>query len=169
MIKLDIGSLPEGHSRQDIEESASDLGLDVEGGCLTSPVAVSLDIARSGGEIYITGRAQVSAVLQCARCLEQYPSTLECPVEVMVIVGDEAVGQEDDHLARLPVGAKHVDLTGEVRSELLVRLPLKPLCREDCKGLCPRCGANLNLEKCSCRAERSDSRWDALRHLKKDG
>lgn len=166
MIRLDIGSLPEGHSHQDIEESASELDLVVEGGCLASPVTVSLDITRNGDEIYITGRAVVSALLQCGRCLEQYSSRLESPVEVMVIVGDQAVDQEDDHLARLPAGAKYVDLTDEVRGELLVRLPLKPLCRKDCRGLCPRCGTNLNLEKCSCHVERSDPRWDALKDFK---
>jgi uncharacterized protein len=169
VIRLDIGSLPEGHSHQDIEESASELDLILEGGVLASPVTVSLDITRSGGQIYITGRARVSAVIQCARCLEQYSSTLESTVEVMVIMGDEVVGEEDDHLARLPIGAKYVDITDEVRSEVLVRFPLKPLCRKDCKGLCPRCGANLNLERCSCHAERSDSRWDALKHLKSGG
>lgn len=169
MIRLEIGSLPEGHSHQDIEESVSELDLVLEGGCLASTVMTSLDVTRSGGEIYITGRARVGAVFQCARCLERYSSTLESPVEMMVIIGSEVVAEEDDHLARLPIGAKYVDLTDEVRSELLVRFPLKPLCKKDCKGLCPRCGANLNSETCSCRAEKSDSRWDALKHFKNDG
>lgn len=169
MIRLDIGSLPEGHSHQDIEEAASELDMIADGVDLASPVKVSLDVTRSGDELHITGRASVDALLQCARCLEQYPSKVESPVEVMVMVGGEIADQEDDHLVRLPAGARYVDLTDEVRSELLVRLPLKPLCNEDCKGLCPACGINLNLGRCACRVERRDSRWDALKDFKGRG
>jgi uncharacterized protein len=169
VIKLDISSLPEGHSHQDIEASADGLDLALDGGCPSSPVTVSLDITRSGDEIYITGRARVDVLLQCGRCLEQYSSTLESPVEVMAALGDRVAGDQDDSLIRLPAGAKCLDLTDVVRSELLVRLPLKPLCRDDCRGLCPKCGTNLNVDACSCREEKSDSRWDALKHLKGEG
>jgi uncharacterized protein len=168
VIKLDIGSLPEGHSHQEIEEDASDLDLAVEGGSLSSQVNASLDVTRTGDEIYVTGRARVGALLDCARCLEPYSCVLEGPVQVMVMIGERAGGEEDDHLARLPVGARYIDLTDEIRSELLLRLPLKPLCSDACKGLCPVCGINLNRDKCSCRVERSDQRWDALKDLKRD-
>jgi len=60
------------------------------------------------------------------------------------------------------------DLTDMVRQELLLALPMKPLCSEECKGLCPRCGVNLNIETCDCRVKGMDSRWEGLKDLKKD-
>jgi uncharacterized protein len=58
-----------------------------------------------------------------------------------------------------------MDLTEPVRQALLVALPMRPLCREDCKGLCVVCGANLNYVDCGHRQEEADKRWDALRAL----
>jgi uncharacterized protein len=59
-----------------------------------------------------------------------------------------------------------IDLTDEVRQSLLVEIPWHPQCRDDCRGLCPRCGANRNVTECGCDLEPRDSRWDALRELK---
>jgi uncharacterized protein len=74
--------------------------------------------------------------------------------------------EEREHVIEMPAGAKYVDLSDHVRSELLVIVPLKPLCGSGCKGLCPSCGANLNEAPCSCEADERDSRWDALKKLK---
>jgi uncharacterized protein len=170
VIRLDLGSLPEGRSHQDIEEDAAELEIDLDGGRFSSPVAVSLDLSRNGDEILIDGRVKARIVLECARCLEEYPSTLEAPFNLMVMVGEKGgESGEEDSLVRVPGGAKYVDLTGTVRSELLVRLPLKPLCKEDCRGLCPECGTNLNSGGCSCEPQREDSRWDVLKRFKTDG
>jgi uncharacterized protein len=73
-----------------------------------------------------------------------------------------------ENVVELPAGAKSVDLTEYVRSELLVTVPFKPLCKETCKGLCPRCGTDLNAGSCECKPEQAESRWEALRHLKKN-
>ncbi|RKX30915.1 MAG: DUF177 domain-containing protein, partial [Verrucomicrobia bacterium] len=52
-----------------------------------------------------------------------------------------------------------------LREALVLRIPIYPLCREDCRGLCPRCGANLNREQCTCAPEEAESRWDVLDKL----
>jgi len=169
VITLDIGSLPQGHTHQEIEAAASEVDLEIEGGRPVSPVRISLDITRSGEEISVTGLAVVSVVYECARCLEDCRSTVEAPLGLVVLVGDRASGEEEqDGLLRVSAGASSADLTDEIRGGLLLRLPLKPLCREDCKGLCPGCGANLNQGKCGCRGEEGDSRWGALKDLKVD-
>jgi len=169
VIRLDISSLAEGHSHQDLEEDASELDIVLDGGRLVSPVALSLEIDKSGDDILLAGRATVAVRLECARCLEEYAFALEAPFQAMVVVGDQAEDTGREGVLRVPSGAKYVDLTDEIRSELLVRVPVKPLCDEGCRGLCPTCGTNLNRDTCSCTTGRSDSRWDALKHLKKDG
>jgi len=167
---LDIGSLPEGTSHQDIDEDASSLEISMEGGRLVSPLAVSLDAVRTGDEIYLTGRASVRAFFECARCLDEFPCVIEGPIQAVVMIGDEASGSGEDEegVVRVARGAKSLDLADLVRTELLVRVPLKPLCKTGCRGLCPKCGANLNKGTCSCETGNHDSRWDALKRFKID-
>ena len=168
MIRIDIGSLPEGHSHLDLEEDASQLDIGLEGVRLTSPVKVAFDVSRNGDQIVLTGQARVEASFECARCLEEYSCTLKGPMSAMIIIGEapEGAAPDEEDVLRVPGGSKYADITQQIRSELLVRIPLKPLCKEDCKGLCPSCGVNLNCEQCSCHAAGGDSRWDRLKDLK---
>jgi len=169
VLKLDIGSLPEGHSHQDLREEASGLDIVLEGGRLVSPATVSLEIDKNGDEIFLAGRATVDIQLECARCLNEYAHVFGAPFQLIVSVGEAPrEGEERENEIFVPSGARYVDLTDEVRSELLLRVPLKPLCSKACKGLCPTCGANLNSAKCTCEAAGGDPRWEALRRLKKD-
>jgi len=120
--------------------------------------------------IFFKGNARVKAVLECARCLEEYACDLVTPIEILGVVsrpGEEGSRCDDgESIIRVPSGSRRIDLTDHIRSELLVLVPLKPLCQEGCKGLCPRCGANLNREQCSCQPDTRDSRWDALKKIK---
>ena len=169
MINLDIGRVPEGHSHFDIEADAAGLETSLEDGRLESRVSLRLDLDRRGGDIFIKGTVEARAVLGCSRCLKEYSLELEAPLELWCIVGGEpdAEGEEDrENVMRVSAGAKFADLAGPVRTELLVLLPLKPLCDQDCKGLCPRCGIDLNASSCSCAPEGHDSRWDALNKIK---
>ena len=166
MLKLDIDSLPEGHSHKDLREDASELDIVIDGGRLVSPVTASLDIDRNGDEIFVAGRATVATEMECARCLKPYAFVLGAPIQIVVMVGDVEEGAEREGLMQVARGTGYVDLSDEVRSELLLRVPLKPLCSEDCRGLCPTCGADLNSGKCSCGSAPGDPRWDALKRLK---
>jgi uncharacterized protein len=68
----------------------------------------------------------------------------------------------------IPASTTAIDLTEDVRQTLLLSFPLKNLCREECRGLCPRCGTNWNEQACTCSDDVNDGRWDALRSLKKN-
>jgi uncharacterized protein len=65
----------------------------------------------------------------------------------------------------VPMGMAEIDIAGPVREALILELPLKPLCREERRGLCPVCGVNRNERACDCKVEKTDSRWDGLRNL----
>jgi uncharacterized protein len=169
LIKLDIGRVPEGHSQVEMEVEASELEAVLEDGSLESPVKLCLDLDRRGSDMFIRGTVQARAVLGCSRCLKEYSLELEPSLELWCTVGSEseAAGEEDrENVIQVPPGARFADLADAVRSELLVLLPLKPLCDKECKGLCPRCGIDLNVSSCSCRPEGHDSRWDALDKIK---
>ncbi len=169
MIKLDIGRVPDGHSHYDIEADASELGLCLEDGHLESPVSLSLDVDRRGGDVFIRGMVGARAVLGCSRCLNEYSLEIETSLELWCIVGGESDGADEEdreNVIRVSAGAMFVDLADPVRSELLVLLPLKPLCDEGCKGICPGCGIDLNISSCSCGSDGHDNRWDALNKIK---
>ena len=166
MLKLDIGSLPDGLTHMELTADTSDWGGVPDGGRLKSPVRVSLDVTRNGRDIFVKGRACVTSILECGRCLEEFAYPLEAPIELWVIVGAETSSEERENVIEVSAGAGYADLTENVRSELLVQVPLKQLCRADCKGLCPVCGANLNTAPCDCSVESHDARWEALRKLR---
>ena len=170
MLRIFLDTIEEGLSHVDLTAEASDLTSGFEGGHLVSPVTASLEISRTGNEIVITGTVSVKAVLECARCLDEFVMDLESPIEIVCMVGagSKAELPEREGVIELPSSAGYVDLTDETRSSLLVLLPLKPLCSPNCQGLCPRCGTNLNRGTCSCAREDYDSRWDALKRFKEN-
>jgi uncharacterized protein len=170
MLRLDIGSVPEGISHADLSEDASDWVDPPEGGRLEGQVRVGLDVTRNGQDLYLRGTAGVRAVLECGRCLDEYTCTLKAPIEIWVIVRGTAgstLSEDRENIIEVQTGERYADLTDNVRSELLLQMPLKQVCRPDCKGLCPVCGTNLNTGRCECREKIHDSRWDALKDLKK--
>jgi uncharacterized protein len=168
MLKIDIGSIPDGSSELDVSADASELDVSLEGARLTGPVELRLSVTRNGDDILLRGTARVQAIFECARCLEEYRLVLEAPIELWCIAGagSQASDGERDNVLELPAGARQADLTDYIRSELVVLLPLKPLCSDTCRGLCPVCGVNLNFHECSCRRESGDGRWDALKKIK---
>jgi len=110
------------------------------------------------------------ATIECDRCLKPVEFELAGRVQLMV-VGSERRERETEHEEReLEEGELGVlELAGElfesvplVREQLLLELPAKPLCREECAGLCPTCGADLNLGPCGCARRAIDPRWAAL-------
>jgi uncharacterized protein len=172
VIRIAIDSIPDGSSHIELVEDARELEMDPDSGIASfeSPVSLDLNVMRSDGEIVLTGTAGVDVTFDCARCLKRYGARLEAPLSILCLLGDGAGGYDGDEnsesVVRVAPNSRFIDITGEVRSELMVDLPVKPLCSDDCKGLCPMCGADLNETTCSCRSDEHDSRWDALKKLK---
>ncbi len=171
VIRIDLDRIPEGSSHIELLEQAGDLEIGEDSGiaAFESPVALELDITRSAGEIVLRGTAGVDVTLDCARCLKQFRVRLEAGLDILCILGrvapDGAEGCREG-VIEIPANSRFIDISGEVRSELMIGVPVKPLCSDACKGLCPVCGADLNEARCSCETERHDGRWDALNKLK---
>ena len=106
------------------------------------------------GGVSVTGTVSAPWTGACRRCLAAASGVLDCPVRELYTEdgdGDETYPLDDDD----------VDLEPLVRDAVLLELPLAPLCRPDCRGLCPICGADRNVEPCDCEAP-PDPRWAAL-------
>jgi len=116
------------------------------------------------GRYYWSGRIEGTAPLACRRCLTDVAHELGEDVHLLFVEeGDEIA--EDPDAYRLPPRAITLDLRDAVREQWLLAVPEFALCRADCKGLCPRCGADWNAGPCACPPE-TDSRWDALRKVR---
>ena len=113
--------------------------------------------------ILVTGSVAAPMALECARCLESFSAPLEVQVcELYAGPGHEDPLEEDAYEVEDGV----IDLKPMLRDALTLELPLHPLCRPDCQGYCPRCGADLNAGPCSCDDEEIDERWAALSALR---
>ena len=122
------------------------------------PIDLDLTLERVSEGIVVRGSVHVHWQAACSRCL--------APVEGEVSVHVDELF-ENHPLAGETYLLDHdvIDLEPLVRDALLLELPTAPMCREDCAGLCPECGADRNVASCDCRTEELDPRWAALRSL----
>ncbi len=140
---------PEGETLRG-EDPASILELDDDEVHFQQPVEYDLRAQVQGDAVLVTGRLWTTATLRCGRCLRSF----EQPVAVEQFVVHQELGGED-----------FVDLTPQVREDIILELPQRSLCSEDCRGLCPRCGVDRNQETCQCETAASDRRWEGLDKL----
>jgi uncharacterized protein len=149
---IDLGALPRGMSRVRVEVPADEIGLPVS--VWTGPVAGALDVERNGDRISVRGRLEAAAQVECVRCLKDYALPVEAPLEVFAERAGAGVRLDEEELERDDYMKFHdgrqLDLREDAREALLLELPIAPRCRDDCPGLCPRCGADLNEGPCGC-------------------
>ncbi len=137
--------------------------LEVE---LTGPVVASLHAGKTGpGGVHVTGTVAAPVQVSCRRCLQSLPREVRVDLDLLF---DRSVREQevDAQVYPLEAEASALDLTPVLREQLVLALPSYPLCREDCAGLCPKCGTDLNVESCDCVLTEPDPRWDVLRKWK---
>ena len=114
----------------------------------------ALAVRRIGRELLVRGRLEQDFEAACSRCGADFDFTVKVP--------DFTVSVETDEKTEF------VDLTDELRESIILHLPTYPVCRVDCRGVCPQCGKNLNEGACTCATERRDDRWNVLDSLRKE-
>ena len=122
-------------------------------------------------DIRLRGRLSTGLELQCARCLEPVRQDVSREFELLYRPLGADAGRDELSVtaAEAEIGYYQGDgilLEDVLREQVLLALPLKITCREDCKGLCPHCGKNLNEEQCSCSVPMEDPRWAALKEIR---
>jgi uncharacterized protein len=137
---------------------------------LTRPVAIEISHYRAGTEVFLSGTVTAEARANCARCAEEFTATHNRPFRYVLapkaIASDDDKDLRDEDLEFSLYDSDHVELTPLVREQVLLALTERPLCREDCLGLCPRCGVNRNEAACNCPSEAGYTRLAVLRTLK---
>jgi uncharacterized protein len=129
---------------------------------------VRLVFERDGADVLAHGRIAATVPLQCSRCLE--PLRVPVAAEVGLRLVPRPATTHDAELARDDLDVDfyandQIDVARLVEAETTLAVPMKPLCREACRGLCPACGTNRNLGDCACAERPADPRWAALGRL----
>ena len=167
-MKLNLKKLEDGRHRFQV-------GLDPKAHELPQcgPIRGSLVADKTGTVVVVSGVLEFTARLDCSRCLNEFSQDIAQTLELCYSPGSDAAFTKDktveltpDALTSVQFRGTEIDLWPEIREAVLLALPLKPLCREDCPGLCPECGKDLNLGKCGCSRESTDPRWEKLLKLK---
>jgi uncharacterized protein len=141
---------------------------------LVSDATVEGSAARKGEQVRLRGTITTEVELLCDRCAAPRVAPLAVEFDTSFIpqeveaVKEESVELQAEDLILSAYEGDAVDLDELVREQILLALPSRHLCREDCKGLCQTCGANLNENQCSCEQGETDPRWAALADLKKE-
>ena len=121
-----------------------------------------------GGDdvIEFSGTVDTRLAMHCDRCLKQIDVPLHVDIRQRFVKGEKRESVEADYdLDYLPIVNDQIDLEDVIRYDVQLNIPVKVLCKEDCRGLCPICGKDLNEGECDCSEEFTDPRWDALKNL----
>jgi len=140
--------------------------LDVDGGkhLLGWRFEGSLEWAR--GRRRVRGSLECRLRSPCDRCLVPFDRDVRAEVDQWIVLGQEEQPldpEESSSALRVDSEGAVLDLADPFRAAVLLEVPIKNLCRGDCRGLCPVCGADRNAADCGCERPRGDPRWDALR------
>jgi len=150
-MKINVKRIPpEGESLRG-EETAAIMEIEEPDLRFRQPIAYDLLAQIQGPSLLVTGRLATCASLRCSRCLREF----EWPVAVPQFVFMQELHGED-----------FADLTEALREDIMLELPQRVLCREQCRGLCPQCGRDLNEGVCQCAPTTWETHWQALDQLK---
>lgn len=138
---------------------------------VAAPVELDFDIHKDKDKFRLVGHLRTELELTCSRCVEPYRYPVDAVFDHRYLPGSEAATEQDREIAEEDLETSYyaddqIDLGELMREQFYLALPMKPLCREDCQGLCPQCGTNLNTGTCDCAPMWEDPRLAALKQLK---
>ena len=146
-------------------------GIGADAFRIVSPVTLAFDIDRQEkGRYHVAGHLSAELEATCSRCLEPFTLPVATDFDLGYVPRTENIGEdereiEEDDLTTAFYSDDQIDLRELIAEQLHLAMPMKALCSEDCKGLCPQCGTNLNTGTCSCDQQWTDPRLSVLKNL----
>ena len=139
---------------------------------IVAPVVLEFEIHKDKDKFRLVGRVQTQLDLACSRCVEPFGLAVDAPFDIRYLPASEASTEVDREIEENDLETSYyrddqVDLNELIREQFYLVLPMKPLCREDCRGLCVHCGTNLNVASCECAPAWEDPRLAPLKGLGK--
>src|SRR6267142_952673 len=148
-----------------------EVGGDADTYRVAAPVELEFDINKDKDKFRLVGRVRTELELSCSRCVEPYRFPIDATFDQRYLPSAEAATDvereiEENDLETSYYSEHQIDLNELAREQFYLALPMKPLCLDDCKGLCALCGTNLNTGTCDCAPVWEDPRLAALKALK---
>jgi uncharacterized protein len=135
------------------------------------PLQVHVVYSRAQLDLFFDGEVRGRARATCGRCVESFPLDVAQEFNLVLTPATPLTGEIElapGDLTQSFYEGTEIDLTPLMYEQIMLALPTRPLCGEECRGLCPQCGTNRNTGQCACVLEAGDPRWSALRNLKID-
>lgn len=162
-MKIKISNLSDGAHHFRFVELATSVGLELP---FEGNVEVEVELKKTHNQIILDSAISVNTKLECDRCTVSFNRLLNSNYKIVYLLGVESVESKSDNIIYLSSDTDIIDISNEVRDFSMLSIPMKRLCKEDCKGLCYKCGNNLNESECSCVKDKTDVRWLPLMELK---
>ena len=138
---------------------------------LTGPATVSGTIRLARNEVFVNGHVAARATVECDRCLQPVEAPVNADFALEYITGSEyessgVVELTEAEMSLSVFDGEGIDVDEIVKEQIVLAVPTRMLCREDCKGICPECGTDRNTGECNCAINDIDPRWADLKNLK---
>jgi len=172
-LLLDVGQMRDPEARIQRTFAPGVLPTDQSICRVSAPVALDVVVRKDRMQFRLAGRVKTAIELTCSRCLEGYAMPVDEAFDVLYLphapAGDgEERMVEDDDLSTAFYEDNVIDLGQLMQEQCYLAVPMKPLCTDDCRGLCPVCGTNFNTGSCQCQPAWTDPRLAVLEQLRKD-
>ena len=169
-MKLELSRIRQAEDRFDRTFSQSEVAQEGDMYRIVAPVHLAFDIHKDKDKFRLVGNVRTDLELACSRCLEPFRMSVDIAFDQRYLPQSEATAEaeievEEDDLETSFYQDEQIDLNELMREQFYLALPMKPLCTEDCKGLCPQCGTNLNTGTCDCAPVWEDPRLAALKQF----
>ena len=167
MLSLDLNKIRTAQERFERVYQADELPREQDF-TLVEPVSLAFDIFKDKQQFHLVGHVKTTLELPCSRCLEPFTLPVDQAFDLRYQPHAQNTGEgereiEEDDLTTAFYENDEIDLGQLMREQFYLALPMKPLCADDCQGLCAVCGKNLNRETCDCSRTWDDPRMAALR------
>lgn len=172
-MKINIDDIPEAGLDLDIKEEGPSLD-EAAGGRLDfsfpAPVEAHLELSKTGPNVHVGGEIKAKIRLNCGRCLKEFDHDLSLTFSDYFTAGRAVEKEKELKPEEMDISyleGDEIDTTAMILGQIALDVPIQPLCKEDCKGLCPKCGADLNAGECACeKGEKTDPRLSKLKDFK---
>ncbi len=173
-MKIKIDDIPEAGLSVDITEEGRNIEA-LAGGKLDfsmpSPVSAHLEFTRTDGNVFVAGDLKARIKLVCGRCLKEFEEAIVTSFTDFFVRGRQEEKEKEELRAEdLEINyltGHELDTNEIILGQISLEVPMKPLCTPVCKGLCPKCGADLNVGECKCpKDEKTDSMFASLKDFK---
>lgn len=163
-MKISISNLSEGVHAFLFSAEPSHLSLGVN---FTKGVSVNVTVDKTSREVFLRVQVAASGKFTCDRCIDEFDRQVIAAHQMIFVYGEQDKTRFPQHEVQvLGFGTPFIDISEDVRQFIMLAVPRKLLCKDDCSGLCPRCGTNWNHGTCTCGDDEADPRWMVLKKFK---